>query len=149
MAFLTIGDKQYEAKANFKFERVAEKKYKKEDGEITGLEQIYQDLMSYKTSALLAFWDCATAHLGKSQPSVEKIEEALSDVLENGTDEEVKQLFKDAFQTVDKSGFFRLQLKEFWKNLDLIDQLAEDEKEKKQGQIAKKMFIKKREELNA
>lgn len=149
MAFLTIGEKQYEAKANFKFERVAEKKYKDEKGEMSGLETIYQNLMSYKTSSLLAFWDCATAHLGKSQPSVEKIEDALVEVIENSSEDEVEQLFKDAFQTVDTSGFFRLQLKEFWKNLDLIDKLAEDEKEKKQAQLAKEMFTKKRKELSA
>jgi hypothetical protein len=148
MATLTIDGKQYEAKANFKFERVADKKYKGEKGELSGLEQIYQDLMSYKSSALIAFWDCATAHLAKdNQPSVEKIEEALSIVFENDPDA-VEQLFKDAFQTVDNSGFFRLQLREFWKNLDLIDKLAKDEQEKEQAQLAKKMYLEKRKELN-
>jgi Phage tail assembly chaperone protein, TAC len=147
MATLTIDGKQFEAKANFKFERVAEKKYKSEKGEITGLEQIYQDLMSYKSSALVAFWDCATAHHGKNQPSLEKIEDALAEVFEEEPDA-AEQLFKDAFQTVDNSGFFRLQLREFWKNLDLIDKLAEDEKEKEQAQIAKEMYLEKRRELN-
>nr|WP_309101682.1 tail assembly chaperone [Fredinandcohnia onubensis] len=148
MATLTIDGKHYEAKANFKFERVADKKYKGEKGELSGLEQIYQDLMSYKSSALIAFWDCATAHLAKdNQPSVEKIEEALSNVFENDPDA-AEQLFKDAFQTVDNSGFFRLQLREFWKNLDLIDKLAKDEQEKEQAQLAKKMYLEKRKELN-
>lgn len=150
MAVLTIDGKQYEAKANFKFERVADKKYKDkhENQELSGLEKIYQDLMSFKISALLAFWDCATSHLAKNQPSVEKIEDALSYIIENEDEETVEKLFKDAFQVIDNSGFFRLQLKEFWKNLDLIDKLADDEKEAKQGQIAKEMYLKKRQELN-
>lgn len=147
MATLTIDGKQYEAKANFKFERVADKKYKVEKGEISGLEQIYQDLMSYKASALIAFWDCATAHLAKNQPSVEKIEEALTEVFENEPDD-AEKLFKDAFQTIDNSGFFRLQLREFWKNLDMIDKLAKDEQEKEQAQLAKEMYLGKRKELN-
>ncbi|MFT4415324.1 tail assembly chaperone [Fredinandcohnia humi] len=149
MATLTIDGKQYEAKANFKFERVADKKYKQEkkENELSGLEQIYQDLMSYKSSALVAFWDCATAHYVKNQPSLEKIEEALSELIENDPDA-AEQLFKEAFQTVDNSGFFKLQLKEFWKNLDLIDKLAKDEKEKEQAQIAKEMYLEKRKELS-
>lgn len=149
MAFLTIDGKQFEAKANFKFERTAEKKYKDENGEITGLEKVYQDLMSYKTSALIAFWDCATSHYAKHQPSLEKIEEALSELIENGTEDEVEQLYKDAFQTVDNSGFFRLQLREFWNNLDLVDKLAKDETEREQAQLAKEMFLNKRKTLNS
>lgn len=147
MAFLTIDGKQFEAKANFKFERTADKKYKTKE-EISGLEQIYQDLMSYKVSALLAFWDCATAHYHKGQPSPEKIEDALSEIIENGDEETVEQLFKDAFQTVDNSGFFRLQLKEFWNNLNMIDKMAKDEQEKEQGKMAREMFINRRKDLN-
>lgn len=149
MAFLTIDGKQFEAKANFKFERTAEKKYKDEKGELSGLEKVYQDLMSYKASAIIAFWDCATSHYAKGQPSIEKIEEALIEIIENGTEEEIEQLYKDAFKAVDNSGFFRLQLREFWNNLDLIDKLAKDETEKEQAKLAKKMFTEKRKALNS
>lgn len=147
VAVLIIEGQQFTAKANFKFERLADKKYKDDKGELSGLEKIYQDLMSYKIGALVAFWDCALAQYGKDQPSVDKIEEALAEIIESG-EEETERLFKDAFQTVDNSGFFRLQLKEFWKNLDLIDKMADDEKELKQGQLAKEMFLTKRKELN-
>jgi hypothetical protein len=148
MAFLTIGDKQYEAKAAFKFEMVADKKYGG-DNELTGLESIYQKLMSYKPSGLLAFWDCATAHYSKKeQPSVESIADALEEIIEHedGADE---RLFKEAFRVLDESGFFQLQLKEYWKNIDMLEQLAEDEKEMKQAQMAKEMFTEKRKELLA
>jgi Phage tail assembly chaperone protein, TAC len=151
MAILTIGGRQFEAKANFRFERLADKKYRDKDAknEMSGLEQIYQDLMAYKISALVAFWDCATSHYVKEQPSTEMIEDALSKVIEEDEDgSAVENLFKEAFQTVDNSGFFRLQLKEFWKNLDLIDKFTDDEKERQQGKVAKEMFIAKRQELN-
>ncbi|MCP3741464.1 tail assembly chaperone [Rossellomorea sp. BNER] len=147
MTNLTINNKQYEAKANFKFEKLADKKYKDESQELSGLEKIYQDLMSYKSSALVAFWDCATAHYKKEQPSVDDIEEALTKLIEEDP-ENLDQLFKEAFQTVDNSGFFRLQLKEFWNNLDLIDKMATDEIEKEQAQLGKEMFLEKRRKLN-
>jgi len=148
MAYIEIDGKQYEGKAGFKFERKANERYKDQNKEYSGLEKIYSDLMSYKSSALLAFWDCATAHYGKDQPSLAKIEDVLSDIFENGTDEEIQKLFKEAFQVIDNSGFFRLQLKEFWKDLDLIDKLAKTEEEKEQAQIAKQTYLAKRKELN-
>ncbi|MGG3573902.1 tail assembly chaperone [Bacillus gobiensis] len=148
MAFLTIGDKQYEAKATFKFEMIADKKYGGEN-ELTGLESIYQKLMSYKPSGLLAFWDCATAHYSKKeQPSVDLIAEALEEIMEHedGADE---RLFKEAFKALDSSGFFKLQLKEYWKNIDLIEKMADenDEKEIKQAKAAKEMYTERRKEL--
>ncbi|MEN2765836.1 tail assembly chaperone [Ornithinibacillus xuwenensis] len=144
--YLEIDGKQVEAKASFKFERTAEKKYRDDKQEYSALEKIYQDLMAYKTGALLKFWDCATSHHGKNQPSVEKIENALEEQIENG---DVEQLFKDAFRTIDESGFFRLQLREFWNNLDLIDRLAKNEEEKEQAKVAKEMYQSKREQLLA
>ncbi|MGG3625534.1 tail assembly chaperone [Bacillus gobiensis] len=148
MAFLTIGDKQYEAKAAFKFEMVADKKYGG-DNELTGLESIYQKLMSYKPSGLLAFWDCATAHYSKKeQPSVELIADTIEQIMEQeyGADE---RLFQEAFRTLDESGFFKLQLKEYWKNIDMIEKMVDenDEKEIKQAKAAKEMFTERRKEL--
>ncbi|WP_419892813.1 tail assembly chaperone [Oceanobacillus kimchii] len=147
MPYLDINGQQYEAKANFKFERKANEHYKDPNQEYSGLEKIYQDLMSYKISALSAFWDCATAHYKKKQPTVEAIEDALADIIE-GDDVEVEKLFQDAFQTIDNSGFFKLQLREFWKNVNMIDKMAKDDDEKEQALAAKEMFLEKREELN-
>lgn len=147
MAYLEIDGVQYEAKASFKFERKANEKYNDPNQEYSGLEKIYQDLMSYKISSLLAFWDCATSHLKKNQPSVESIEDTLTSIIEKD-EEALEQLFKDAFQVIDNSGFFKLQLKEFWKNIEMIDKLAKDDAEKEQAELAKKMFTDKRKELN-
>ncbi|NRG43292.1 hypothetical protein HRF87_00770 [Bacillus sp. CRN 9] len=147
MAYLEINGVQYEAKASFKFERKANERYVDPNQEYSGLEKIYQDLMSYKISALLAFWDCATSHLKKEQPSVESIESTLTSIIEKD-EEALEQLFKDAFQVIDNSGFFKLQLREFWKNIEMIDKLAKDEAEKEQAELAKKMFTDKRKEMN-
>lgn len=148
MIELTIGKTRYEGKTNFKFEKLAEKKYKKEQGgqELSGLESIYQDLLSYKASALVDFWDCATAHYKKEQPIVDEIEDALEKIIEEeGTD----RLFKEAFNTLDESGFFKKQLNEFWNNLDMAEKMTEDETELKQIRAAKKMYKDKRKELKA
>lgn len=145
---LTIGKKQYEAKTNFKFEKLADKKYRNKDNELSGLESIYQDLLSFKASALVAFWDCATAHYKKEQPIVDDIEDALEQLIESD-ESEVDRLFKEAFKSLDESGFFKKQLNEFWKNLDIAEKMADDEKELKQIQTAKKMYKEKRKELLA
>jgi hypothetical protein len=149
MAILTIAGKQFEAKTNYKFEKLAEKKYKNQhkENEMSGLESIYQDLLSYKVAGLANFWDCATAHYGNGQPSKEDIETAIEDFIDQNPEEDVK-LYQDAFQAIDNSGFFRLQLKEFWNNLDLIEKMVEDEKELQQAKMARDMFIAKRVELN-
>lgn len=147
MPYLNINGEQYEAKANFKFERKANELYKDPNQEYSGLEKIYQDLMSYKISALSAFWDCATAHYKKKQPTVDAIEDALTEAIESD-DVEVEKLFQEAFQTIDNSGFFKLQLREFWKSVNMIDKMAKDDEEKEQAQAAKEMFLEKREELN-
>ena len=149
MAMLTIAGKQYEAKTNFKFEKLAEKKYKNQskENEMSGLESIYQDLLAKKVSGLSAFWDCATAYYKNDQPDIEEIETAIETFIEENPDLD-EQLYKDAFQAIDNSGFFRQQLNEFWSNLNMIEKMVEDEKELKQAIAAKEMFLAKRIELN-
>ena len=149
MAMLTIAGKQYEAKTNFKFEKLAEKKYKNQsnENEMSGLETIYQDLLSKKIKGVLKFWDCATAHYGTDQPKIEEIEKAIETFIEENPEEDIK-LYEDAFQAIDNSGFFRQQLNEFWSNLNMIEKMVDDEKELKQAIAAKEMFLAKRIELN-
>jgi len=149
MAILKIAGKQYEAKTNFKFEKLAEKKYKNQnkDNEMSGLETIYQDLLSKKISGVLKFWDCATAYYGTEQPKIEEIEAAIELFIEENPELD-GQLYQDAFQAIDNSGFFRQQLNEFWSNLNMIEKMVEDEKELKQAIAAKEMFVAKRIELN-
>ncbi|WP_332238877.1 tail assembly chaperone [Sporolactobacillus sp. KGMB 08714] len=157
MPILSIEGKDYEAKLTFAFAKLADKRYKlvqkndekgKADLVTGGLENIYQHLMNYDANGLLAFWDCALEiyNRKKAKPSLEQIEDALSAVLESGEDE---RLFKEAFAAIENSGFFRLKIKDYWKNLDLVDKLAKNEEERKQSRMAKEMFTAKREELLA
>jgi uncharacterized protein YrzB (UPF0473 family) len=149
MPTLNIGKKQFEAKISFKFDRRAEEKYSgDEKSGLSGVEKVYQDLLSYKTSALSAFWDCATAYLKKQQPIVEDIEEAIETVID---EEGTERLFKEAFKALDGSGFFKQQLKEYWSNVNMIDKMADenDKKELKQANLAKETLENKRKALLA
>lgn len=147
MPTLAIGKKQYEAKLAFAFDRRANEKYiGNKDGGLSGIETIYQELLSFKASALSAFWDCGLAYLKKSQPIVDDINAALEAVIE---EEGTERLFKEAFKALDSSGFFKLQLKEYWKNVNMIDRMADenDKKELKQANLAKETLQNKRKEL--
>lgn len=149
MPTLNIGKKQYEAKLAFAFDRKADEKYKgdKESG-LTGIENIYQDLLSYRAGALSPFWDCALAYLKKNEPICDEINEALEAVIET---EGTERLIKEAFKALDNSGFFKLQLTEYWKNVSMIDKMADedDKKEQKQANLAKETLEGKRKELLA
>ncbi|MFT0800373.1 tail assembly chaperone [Bacillus swezeyi] len=124
MSVLEIDGKQYPARCDFKFERTAEEKYNEKDGNGNkqgGLATIYLNLLN-KTSTLylIYFWDCALSHLKSQKPSVEKIEEALEKVIDEEGEKGTERLFKEAFQAVEKSGFFIVQTKQIWKEFDIL-----------------------------
>ncbi|WP_258831446.1 tail assembly chaperone [Peribacillus frigoritolerans] len=132
MAILEINGKDYEAKCTFKFERLAEKKYAEKDkseNELGGFMSVYMNLLQYSNKHLLAFWDCALEYLSKSdKPKIEDIEEALMKRIEE--DDDTEKLFKEAFNAVDQSGFFKKQAKNFWKDFELMKDLGKTEEEK-------------------
>ncbi|MEK4922026.1 tail assembly chaperone [Cytobacillus sp. FSL R5-0569] len=132
MAVLTIGEREYEARTDFKFEKVANEKYNEEDSQGNkqgGLINIYSKLLEFDILFLSAFWDCALSHLKSEKPSLESIENAiLKHIEENG---DADQLFKDAFRKLDNSGFFKQKVKKYWKNLNLMSDFGETENEKK------------------
>ncbi|CAH0185882.1 tail assembly chaperone [Peribacillus simplex] len=132
MAILEINGKDYEAKCTFKFERLAEKKYVEKDkneNEVSGFMSVYMNLLQYSNKHLLAFWDCALEYLAKSdKPKIEDIEEALMKRIEE--DDDTEKLFKEAFNAVDQSGFFKKQAKNFWKDFELMKDLGKTEEEK-------------------
>jgi hypothetical protein len=147
MPTLTIGKKQYEAKIAFKFDRRANDRYKGTQEGSSGFDNIYQGLLSYDLSMLLAFWDCATAYLKKDQPSLDAIEDAL----EESDGENIEDLYKQAFTALDKSGFFAPKVKDYWKNIDSLEKMVDqnNEQELKQAKEGKKMFHEKRKALTA
>jgi hypothetical protein len=139
MALLEIKGKEYEAKCTFRFDRLADKKYSEQDkdgNDVGGFHNIYTNLLQFSNKFLLAFWDCALDYLGKDKPKLEDIEEAIEQRIEEDGDTE--KLFREAFNTVDESGFFRKQAKNYWKNIEAYKQTGktEEEKTEKQRQAA-------------
>lgn len=131
MARLTIKGKEYEGKCSFKFDRLADKKYgaKDKDGnDAGGFMSLYMSLLQYSNTHLVAFWDCALEHLGKEKPSVDAIEQAIEERIDE--DGDTSNLFKEAFNAVDESGFFKLQAKNFWKSLEVMKESGKTPEEK-------------------
>ncbi|MDA1478360.1 tail assembly chaperone [Bacillus changyiensis] len=124
MACLEIDGKQFEARCDFKFERTAEAKYNEPDADGNkqgGLRTIYLNLLEQrKLLYLVGFWDCALSHLKDKKPSVEKIEEALEKVINEEGAKGTERLYKEAFQAVDQSGFFIVQVKNIWKEFNYL-----------------------------
>lgn len=150
MALLTIKEKDYEAKCNFKFEKLADKKYSEKDkngNDLGGFMNIYMNLLDYSNKYLVAFWDCALEMYGKDKPSVEQIEGAIEARIEEDGDTE--KLFQEAFQTVDQSGFFKKQAKNFWNDFELLKETGKTEEEKAENLKMYQRMIKNRDELMA
>ncbi|MCF7617411.1 tail assembly chaperone [Bacillus sonorensis] len=153
MPVLEIEGKQFEARCDFKFERTAEEKYNEKDANGNkqgGLRNIYLSLLEQRSSLdLIKFWDCALAHYKNQKPSIEKIEEALDKILNEEGAEGAERLYKEAFQAVDKSGFFAIQVKRIWKDFDVLKKEikqrvgetdAEFQKRKQEREDAKEMM---------
>lgn len=148
MAYLTINGKEYEARTDFKFERTANEKYNEADAKgnkMGGLMNIYMNLLEYDTLYLSAFWDCALAHYKKDKPNQEDIDEALMERIEEDGDTE--KLFKEAFQKLDNSGFFRKKVKNLWKDFELLEKMGDTAEEKKQNKEMLKRLKESRAEL--
>lgn len=147
-----IVEKEFEAKTNFRFERLAEEKYSKDpDGKtVGGFINLYLGLLQYDPLSLVAFWDCALHHYKKDKPTVPQIEDALEKLLEE--DEEAP--FKVAFKVLDAAGFFKKRVKDIWKELAREEEEQEsetpEEKEKrKEREKGTKMMEQRRRELTA
>lgn len=148
MARLTIKDRDYEGKCTFRFDRLADSKYNSDDAkgnETGGFMSIYMGLLQYDNKYLSAFWDCALEYLNKDRPKLSDIETAIEDRIEE--DEDTELLFKEAFNAVDQSGFFKKQAKNFWKNLAVMKETGKTEEEKAENIKMYKMMEESREEL--
>lgn len=146
MASLEINGQTYEGKFNFAFKNKADKEFNDVDAngnQSGGFNQIYQGLLNFDLNALKAFWLCAVAS-EKKQPTSTQVEAALDARIEE--DNGVDQLFKEAFQEIDDAGFFRRDVKTFWKNIEL-SKLVLSEEELAQSEIGIQMFKDNRAEL--
>lgn len=153
MSYLTINGKQYEAKTSFKFEKKANAKYSAKQGEtdLNGFMNLYLNLLAGDSNeTLVQFWDCAFAHYKDNQPSVDAIEDALEERVEEEGDTE--PLFQEAFSVLDKSGFFKKQAENFKKGLLAEtkapkNETAEQKKAREEQNEAAKMMKERYEEL--
>ncbi|MFP7199680.1 tail assembly chaperone [Lysinibacillus halotolerans] len=131
MVTLMIGGKEYVGKCNFMFDRTADEKYGNVDEtsgkKVDGFSNIYTGLLNLDPNALLKFWDCALAYMHKEKPKLEDIEKALDERIEE--DEDVLPAIQEAFNTIDESGFFKRQAKNFWKNIELMKEVGFKDKE--------------------
>lgn len=142
MAFLKINGKELEAKCNFRFERLADKKYSdkdKEGNEVGGFHSLYSNLLQYSNKHLLAFFDCGFDYLVKEKPSLEDIEAAIEARIEEDGDTE--ELFKEAFTAVDESGFFKKQAKSYWKNINAFKESGKDKEEQEKNAKSANILI--------
>ncbi|MGE7922378.1 tail assembly chaperone [Viridibacillus arvi] len=150
MTTLTIKGQEYEGKCTFKFDRVSDEKYNSQDekgNDVGGFSTIYMGLLQYDIKALSQFWDCALSHLSsKAKPSLTEIEGALEKRIEED-EEALEELFKEAFKAIDQSGFFKLTVKSFWKNLNMAEGMGKDDEEKEQSKNFVEMMKEAREEL--
>ncbi|MBT2661948.1 tail assembly chaperone [Bacillus sp. ISL-45] len=148
MAFLEINGKEFEAKCIFRFERLADKKYSEQDkdgNEVGGFHGLYTNLLQYSNKHLLAFWDCALDYLVKDKPKLEEIEAAIEKRIEEDGDTE--KLFKEAFNAVDESGFFKKQAKSYWKNIETYKKTGKTEEEKAEREQQAEMLFQMRKEM--
>ncbi|MBT2680054.1 hypothetical protein J7E38_13650 [Bacillus sp. ISL-35] len=148
MAFLEINGKEFEAKCTFRFERLADKKYSEKDNDgndVGGFHGLYTNLLQYSNKHLLAFWDCGLEYLGKDKPKLEDIEAAIEQRIEEDGDTE--KLFKEAFNAVDESGFFKKQAKSYWKNIEAYKKTGKTEEEKAEREQQTEMLFQMRKEM--
>lgn len=149
MATLTIGNEQHEAKMNFAFKNLADKNYNQTDvngNETGGFNTIYTGILQFDLNALRAFWDCGLAHL-KKRPPIADIESAIEARIEEDGDTE--KLFKEAFQEINASGFFKKDAKTFWKNLDMFKNSGVTDEEKAENAKGVQMLLEAKAELES
>lgn len=149
-AFLTIKDKEIEAKCTFGFQALADKKYSKKDepsDEDNGFESIYMGLIEFDNKALVAFWECATVYLTKSErPTVDDIQQALEARFEEDGDSE--KAVKEAFQAIDESSFFKKKASKFWSNMEMMKEFGDTEDERKKNKMGYEAMQKARNEVS-
>lgn len=131
---LTINNEEVKVKATFMFDKTAKKfATEQEDNKgrkqtISGFTNVYNALLERDTVAIVDFWECATAYLGKSAPKREDIEAEIMEIIEREND--TLNLLQGALDVMNNSGFFKQKSRLFWTQMNQAPSLAkEDEKE--------------------
>ena len=147
---LTIDKKVLTAKPSFGFARTADEKYGTYVKEIgrnkSGVNNILAGIVEGDVEAVVKFFDCGFAHLAE-RPTTEQIEEALEARIEK--DGDVEPLLNDIYKAFATAGFFKKTTKEFWKNMELMQDFGATEAEKEQNRKAYDMMMERKTELKA
>lgn len=136
---LNVKGKEYEAKCNFLFERTADTKYgtlnKQTNKKEGGFEAIYTGLIEESNEAIVQFFDCALASYRDKSLTIEAIEDAIIERIEE--DGDTRPLIREILNAVDESGFFKRVVQKFWKNVELMKKIgSKDKEEKEQMELA-------------
>lgn len=140
MAFLNIKGINVEARGSFAFARHANKVYgknKKDDSikeDYNAFSDIFMGIIQYDEESLIKFWDCATAYIIGRNFTVEDIEDAVMERVNQ--DGDFMQLFKEAMAVLDDSGFFRLKAKKLREGFEILNKRGKTKEEKEDNQLA-------------
>ena len=145
---LTIQDKQFTGKPTFAMARYANENYgkyiEKANKYAQGIENILSGVIEGSVDSIVQYWDAALAHL-KERPSIAEIETALEERIEQEGDTE--PLLKEIYRELSTSGFFKKTIKEFWKNIEMMQDFGATDKEKEQNKKAYDMMQKLKAEI--
>lgn len=149
---LKIGDQEIQGKPSFAFLKHADANYgtfQEQTGKmVNGLANILTGIVDGDIQAAAQFWDCATAHLAKKgKPTIEQIEQALEERIEEDGDTE--PLLKEIYKEISESGFFKKTVKNFWNDIELMNEFGKTEEEKAQNKLAYEQTLKKKAEIEA
>ncbi|WP_294582954.1 tail assembly chaperone [uncultured Staphylococcus sp.] len=131
---LFINGEEVKAKVLFNFD-IAAKKFATEEKDdkgrkstTSGFHNIYNNILQRETSAIVDFWECATAYKVKNRPTREQIEEAVAKVIEEK--EDTNELLQGALDSLNKSGFFKQKSRLFWTQMNYGPKMAKADEKK-------------------
>ncbi|AKS69757.1 hypothetical protein RN70_09725 [Staphylococcus schleiferi] len=140
------GDKKYtvEAKATFFFDQKA-KDFSEEKEEANGkktttpgFEVIFNKILFADQAALLDYWECALAYLGKDAPTREQISDALLKIINEK--EDTLELLQGALDVMNNSGFFKRKARQFWMQINYYGTKVSEEEGKSDMQAGLKLL---------
>lgn len=145
---LIVQDKKFTGKPSFAMARYANENYgnyiEKANKYAQGIENILSGVIEGSIESIVQYWDAALAHL-KDRPSIVEIEAALEERIEQDGDTE--PILKEIYRELSTSGFFKKTIKEFWKNIELMQNFGATDEEKAQNKQAYDMMQKLKMEI--
>lgn len=147
---LQVKGETIEARGSFKFAQQADayKKKQEVDGrqqETDGITVIFGEILERKMSGLAKFWHCASAVKFKNKFTLEDIEDALDQKI---NDEDVRpiEFFKGAAEVMNESRWFEEEVGNFWLMLNRSKKFSKAE-DKEQAESYVEMTVENYKEI--